>query len=534
MKANEDPPHEPWRAARNRLSEAARSSIETFRSLIHSGPLNAGIGWFFVLCACGYASAVLILSVCGGYPPLITVPLWFCFCSAGIALLYRKAAGLRLTAPEETPHPAPWKLACGIALFCWLMLWGFGLIRSFDTGMQWQQVMETRFDDWHPVIHTFCLWLTAQVWQDDLFAAMVQCALFATLCGWLYSVLLKYHYRRGIVWGILLFTVLSPASVTHMRVLWKDSAFALACMGLAVILIHLRHTRGEWLLKPLHCAGFLVLIVLGSFLRHNGFFLTAPLLVLLPLLFRGKKNVSAAVCVALAGFLCMGGYAGFRAQLIRHHVIGGNANQRFVESIGLPMSMLSEVFVYSPEQTPPRVRELFGKIAPREQWVLNYRGDVNSVKSVFPKYSTVLSRETTPKEFFSLFLQTVRAAPRKALKSFLNVTGLVWNPVPAKAYFDPCLPEGLCGWDFGFLLRVLLMPPLCWLTGAPGMYVLLWVLLGVFGLLRLGWKALPFFVPFLAYGFGTMLLLSGWDYRFFFAFALCIAPTALMLCTNPD
>ena len=67
------------------------------------------------------------------------------------------------------------------------------------------------------------------------------------------------------------------------------------------------------------------------------------------------------------------------------------------------------------------------------------------------------------------------------------------------------------------------------LLTAPGSYLLLIVLAFCYGMIRIGPKVSALAVPFFCYQFGTMLLLTGNDHRFFYITVLCGAAVCLQM-----
>ena len=55
----------------------------------------------------------------------------------------------------------------------YMVLCLYGLDSSPDTQWQWEQVQAGKFDDWHPVIHTFSLYLLSRIAGSAFFVACV-------------------------------------------------------------------------------------------------------------------------------------------------------------------------------------------------------------------------------------------------------------------------------------------------------------------------------------------------------------------------
>ena len=83
---------------------------------------------------------------------------------------------------------------------------------------------------------------------------------------------------------------------------------------------------------------------------------------------------------------------------------------------------------------------------------------------------------------------------------------------------------------YGFINIVMGLFPTSLMLTSIGLHMLLLLLTGVFSINRnLGAKALVLFIPSVAYNLGTMLLLSGPDYRFFHFNTVITLPLIVVL-----
>lgn len=265
------------------------------------------------------------------------------------------------------------------------------------------------------------------------------------------------------------------------------------------------------------------MLIYGAFVRYNGIFLVIPFLLLFPTI---QLNFFSRMKRALFSFIalaCMFGYVIGKNTMREQGYIASEANQNFSEAVGLPMSMLSEIIVRTPEKMPADAKEFMYRIAPQDDWMKFYRGDFNSVKFATLPQSHDVFNTITPKDFFTLFIKSCIASPRAALKSFKHVSSLGWDP-----YWHGGLD--CCKGDFGFYQRILFDSPsplkcLC----IPGFWCFLLVILCGFACKRIGWDAFVLSVPYVAYMTGTSLLLTGWDWRFFYAILVSVPPMLTLL-----
>ncbi len=497
--------------------------------------ISPWIAWFLIGFFICYLTALLFYQL--WITAIFCIPFALPIFYVLVAYLIKKTEKIKLFSDTRGNQSclSAWNITLLITSFLWLLTATLGIAHSPDTIEQWQQVVSGNFDDWHPVIHTGCIWLIAQIYQSDFFVVLVSELIFAFLCGRLYTVLLKSGYKKSVICLILGIMVFSPVTVSYLRVLWKDTAFALSVLGIYVIMIDSLRTNGKALSRKTVFFVLLLLVFLSSFLRHNGIFFSIPLLFLLPFLCQVKQRRIAFVFICIA-FCTIGGYIILRSEMIKYGFIQQKTRQAFCESVGIPMTMMTECLVYNREKMPDEARKFFTDMAPVEFIEEHYKGDFNSLKFKLSDYKAGAFSNTvnniTPREFLTMWMKTVIAAPGSSMEAFRNITAYGIDPIPDEKYFTPFRTWNIIGYSVFACQKLLLKEPLGYLLTVPGMSVLLLLFAGIIGFLRYGAKILPFFIPLICYNWGTTLLLCGNDHRFFYA-VLLVAPLAITVCINP-
>lgn len=427
-------------------------------------------------------------------------------------------------------------VALAVLLVDYALFWGvFGGWVNYDTEVQWNQVQSGVYTQWHPFVHTFLMMkLPSLVWNDYRVTVLWQVACFALAFGYLGFVLQKIGARtKWIALGLVL-TLLHPQTLFFMMTPLKDSAFAIAVLMSVAALIPVV-CRGAAALRELWVWCPLALgLALVSLFRHNGIFFSVPALALVVLLFaRGERRGVIRLIVAVALL-----FGGLRFALPRcFDVRPASAHPekyKFIESCGLPLSMMGVVYVKHPDDIPPGARALLESIAPREIWFGKSNWSFNSVKhhgvARLPEERIAGYAFTGWKDFFADFWGTIKIDPRAAFGEALRVTGQVWNPAghPREQFYFPLSKIGL-PWQtvqkLVPLVSVLSIP----LVGVVG--VMTWFcLVGSVWLLKKRRSAgLALTLPLLGYNVGTMFFLSGFAvYRFFFCNVLVAIP--LLIC----
>src|SRR5262249_50217998 len=130
-------------------------------------------------------------------------------------------------------------LAYGAApLLAWSLYWlAFfpGVITS-DPADQWGQVLRGRYTDWHPAFHSWLMWLLTRPTGSLASMAAVQVVVAAALCGALLATLRERDAPAGLVWAAAAWLALAPVYAMNVIAVWKDTAFALAVLGVVLCL----------------------------------------------------------------------------------------------------------------------------------------------------------------------------------------------------------------------------------------------------------------------------------------------------------
>lgn len=432
-------------------------------------------------------------------------------------------------------------VVAAVLTFGYLLLWliayypgGF----STDCISQLNQALTGNYNNWHPVLHTWLFfWIPWQLFHTPAGIILYQIILFSLAVGYLYRVL----SRRGCPMAFLvlswLFLVINPQTAKIMMFPWKDSALTVVVLVIFAQLIEIYDTDGAWLKKWHHFLSFSALCFLATVLRHNAILLTAPIYAIL---FFFQKRIRKPV-------LCSGLLVLFALLLLNGPVMTlakveapGN---RQTEVLGLPMTVLSEVYVETPEMLSDNAFGFMDSLATGEEWELYYQtGNFNTMKWNSSRPLTDLIEHEGARNILRYTVQAFLNSPKYALRGFASLTQMVWNPVGfpgwsnelpycelnnlgVAAQGSPQLAQILSGFSDtteSFLLYLF--------TKNIGMMILIAMYAAVtnVGRGKLGRAFMVF--PMLIYDFGTMLLLTGPDFRFFhFNFVIIIPLLYLIL-----
>jgi hypothetical protein len=403
---------------------------------------------------------------------------------------------------------------------CWIILLlslaaSFPGAKSPDTEDQWAQVHSFNFSNWHPAIHTFMIWIVTRVADHYAFVVFVQITLFSIGVGYLIAVMESWGFKKTHLLIAGLFIILNPYTMNIMMYPWKDLALTVLITYTTIMAVNIYYSDGSWFLKYRNIILFALTAGITSVVRHNGFFFTLPLCILVALLYSKKtlKALVSVVLVALVVFLV-------KVPLYRALHVTTNPSQTYIESVGIPMTILGDTMVKNPQRLPPEAKEFLNKIATDEEWREKYSpGNYNSIKFIFPASEVV--ETVAPEKLLGWVLQTCVSASYEAFHAFCDVTDIVWdifkggNLFPRWPSANNIIGKTFYNFFVGYTGLCLALPVISSLFTNIGLLMLLLLLAGIFSLSRNGVSALLLVVPSVCYNLGTMMLLCGSDVRFF-------------------
>jgi 4-amino-4-deoxy-L-arabinose transferase-like glycosyltransferase len=310
---------------------------------------------------------------------------------------------------------------------------------------------------------------------------------------------------------------------------WKDLTLTILITYTSVMVINIYFSEGAWFTKWRNVLSFAFVTGLASLVRHNGFFFTAPLFMLVVLLYK-KRTVKALASVALAALVV------FLIRVPLYNLIKVTyPHNTYTESVGIPMTILGDVMVKNPQALPPETKEFLNRIASDEQWHKKYiPGYYNTIKHNSNASGIV---ETIPLEtFMKWVLQTCIDANYEAFHAVREVTAIVWNIQKNDFRYGfpiPLVKNELVGvlhsLVSGYMVLLLKIPVISQLFTSIGLLMLLLLLVGIFSLSKNGMAVPLLVVPSICYNLGTMLLLCGPDVRFFHFNVVITLPLLLAL-----
>ena len=187
-----------------------------------------------------------------------------------------------------------------------LLLVGVGYLAVFppalmsnDSFCQWQQMLSGGYSDVAPAFHTMTNWLITRIWFSPAAIAWTQLLAMSLVVAWTLKRLRQWGLSRACAWGTSVLVGVMPAAGILSITLWKDIPYTIAFLILALWVMEMIQSRGQWLQRP--ASAFLLGVVLAmvALYRHNGLpvALGTPLLLAVPF-YRQGLRLALALLVA--------------------------------------------------------------------------------------------------------------------------------------------------------------------------------------------------------------------------------------------
>lgn len=499
---------------------------------------------YIYLWLCQYLRSFLEYDITNGvacsilFPAIQVLPL----CVFGV-MLFAKFRIPDVTGSDSFPRLRRFFPLIAFAVtFGYLLLW---LIAYYPGGFcvdnifQLSQAYYGYFDNWHPVLHTWVFfWIPLQIYPHPVSITLFQILLFCLAVGYLYRVLCRRGSPMWFIIGSWLFLILNCHTMSLMISPLKDSALGIVSLVVFTQLIEIYETQGQWLKKWHHFLVFTVVCFLASGVRHNGILLIAPLYIILFIFQKeARKPVLFSAALVLFGIWFMNGPIMFWDRICP-------PSNRQMEVLGMPMTILSSVYMKDRSVLSPEAIRFLDSLTTQEEWNTVFQfGNFNSIKFVssLPLVDRIEQEGTAA--ILKYTAEAISRSPIWSTKAFITLTREVWDPLSNVGGYTPyCSDIVIDGIGVAFegnqaLAQILTVWGettdslfLSLFTKNVGMMILIAMFTAVanVGRGKLG-RAFMIF-PMLIYDFGTMLLLTGGDFRFFhFSFVIIIPLLYLIL-----
>ncbi len=420
-------------------------------------------------------------------------------------------------------------IACFVFLLIWFAAFAPGSYEE-DNINQLGQVISGTYDTWHPIWHTLIYFTLPMKLTHHVSSIVIfQILLFSLAVGYLFTVIYRYAgiYPSVIVYAYIL---LNPYTGFILMYPFKDVAFATAgtlamCMACEIYMSH-----GKWSDKRIRCILLGFMIANATLFRYNGVIFTGLLLIVLIFHMPLKRWIYVCLTFIVSMIVISGPiYSATHA---------AKSPVEVIQKVGFPMAVIGNVAKETPELMDDETRDFVYSLSTPEIWEERYqRGDFNLMK-YGGIYNPGVIEDKGVLPIVKMAGRCLVRSPQASIDAVFALTDFVYGlDVRDKADID-VMKNVIVDNDYGIeysgnktLARIFEgYASLMKLKGVNFLrklgFMVLVVMISL--LAKLKWssaeslKKILLCLPILAYDFGTMLLLSGHDSRFFFiSFMVC-------------
>lgn len=415
-------------------------------------------------------------------------------------------------------------------LFRWYLAYYPGAFSS-EAMYQYKQAMSGQYNDWKPILQTLITFtLPLKLTGKAELIVLFQIIEYSFILTYMAYTIMKYTGIRIAV-PALLYILLNPVTGNMAVSPCKDVTFAMFAVLLMTYGLQIHITDGGWLDSSKNILMFCFALIAATVVRHNAVLFTGPLTVAVFLHISSKRRFQ----ISLFFLICFGLIKGCLYPMLEVE------EEWYPKTrvLGLPMTMIGNTVKEAPESLDGEIKEFVYAVAPKDVWDEAYRsGSFNSIK--WESDQAVIDQEGIVK-VIAMAGKSLFRTPRPALKGLFELTDIVysidghldWNVDPYMAENDMGLKfyesdaDDILK-DYTDSSRKGVFRYLFWCIGIVSVVVLMAILCKCRFTEKEDWKKILFGISVLSYNFGTMLLLSGNDFRYFYLdFPIC--PIVLLL-----
>ena len=405
-----------------------------------------------------------------------------------------------------------------------------------DNVDQLNQFLSKTLNDHHPALHTILvLGIPYSLFHSLSCIILIQNLFFSLAFSYAFVTLYEYGCPKGYLISMIALVLLNPFSSVMLLYPLKDTTMAILLLIAVTMFLKIYFSDGRWLTK-INCLMLSIVLTIATIIRHNAILFTGPLLLLL--FMYTSRDFWKRIVLIFIYFIVFCWVVTIPIYQM-FHVQETASEHKIAEMYGLPMTVLGNVMIHNSDKLDDDTKDFLYEIGSLDEWKETYQtGSWNSMKWAYGRGNDTIEQKTK-QELLEYFLDGIKASPADSMIAVLELTNMVWS-VDGKLdwYFLPTLVNNDLGFEahgVSFIQNILryyweysrytILKYIYWFLGV---YNLLFIVLGI----SKGIKKFGIVLPALCYNFGTMLLLCGNDFRFFY-YTYLIAPLLIFMLIFP-
>lgn len=407
-------------------------------------------------------------------------------------------------------------------------------IMTSDSFSQWDQILIGKFNDWHPVFHTWIMWLVTRLWLSPAAISIFQIIVLSLVVEYTLYSLEKMRIPRIILYICMAGFALNPVNGMMNITLWKDILYSTSLLFFTVVVMNVVLSNTKWLDSKLNFLIFVISGLSALMFRHNGKFCFWPTILLLLIIFRKhfKKLIWPVVTILLL-FLVI--------QFPLHYYL--KVEPAFEgESYSVPLNIIGGIVKNGGYLTEYQ-SEYIDKIMPLDEWKKYYDPFLsNPTKFIITNYHSRFFEDKVG--FAKLFTGLTWQNPKLALRAYSKITSIAWR-----------IPEDNLGYTFvattemdsnpvvnkynlsntslignsvhKFLIKIFNFTnrrDVKWLFWRPALPLVLIFLAAIVSFIKNGFRIIPIFSLIILNHMAIMIAIPAQDFRYLYANSLVFLP----------
>jgi hypothetical protein len=174
-------------------------------------------------------------------------------------------------------------------------------LASNDTFNQLDQIVSGQYNNWHPVFHTWLMFLITRVWFSISAVILVQIVAMSIIWGWSILAIRRLGAPKWLSWLVLIWLIALPSNGFIAIIPWKDIAYSLSALVFTIIVLKIVSNNGKSLSI---LSDWIVLSISGALIalfRHNGWPVTLFTLLILTIVYRKQMLQSLGALILSIG-----------------------------------------------------------------------------------------------------------------------------------------------------------------------------------------------------------------------------------------
>ncbi|MGG1643643.1 DUF6020 family protein [Paenibacillus sp. NRS-1782] len=290
-------------------------------------------------------------------------------------------------------------------------------VLSPDSLDQWSQIFTRKFDDWHPVAHTWFIMFTTLLWKSPAAFSIIQVIIMSLIIGYCGYTFENYGVKKFFIYLSVIFLSLVPINAIYSITMWKDVLYSgLLCL-VSIYIANIVISEGFWFNCKINGFLFVISSVGVTLFRHNGFIIFSLTILISIMIFKKKlmKLYLWSVPVIIIYFI---------VTIPVFNILKVTPSDPN-EALAIPTQQIASVIALDGKMTTEQL-QFFENILPIKVWKDQYNPYTVDPLKFNNQFNRGFLRENRS-DFLKNWLTLCIQNPNIVIKSYLKQVSNVWQ-----------------------------------------------------------------------------------------------------------